>query len=122
MTTVTFHSVGGRIDGFQAHGHSGYAEEGSDIVCAAVSAAVGVVECTINEVLGLGASVKIRQRDASITLKIPQGFSEANEYMCENLLTGLMVYLQSMAEDYPDNLIVLMDDEDDGEDDSSRDP
>ena len=42
--------------------------------------------------------------------------------MCENLLTGLMVYLQSMAEDYPDNLIVLMDDEDEGEDDSSQHP
>ncbi len=57
MTTVTFHSADGRIDGFVVEGHSGYAEEGADIVCAAISAAVGLTECTINEVLGLGGVI-----------------------------------------------------------------
>ena len=51
MTTITFHSADSRLDGFVVEGHSGYAEEGSDIVCAAVSAAVGLVECTVNDVL-----------------------------------------------------------------------
>ena len=36
MTTVQFRMEGGRITGFDAVGHSGYAEEGTDIVCAAV--------------------------------------------------------------------------------------
>ena len=112
MTTVTFHSAQGRIDGFVVEGHSGYAEAGSDIVCAAVSAAVGLAECTINEVLGLGAPVKARERDARISLKLPTGLGEANEYTCQNLLTGMMVYLQAMAGEYPENLIVLMDDDD----------
>ena len=40
MTTVTFHSADGRLDGFVVEGHSGYAQAGADIVCAAVSAAV----------------------------------------------------------------------------------
>ena len=111
MTTVTFHSGSGRIDGFLVEGHSGYAEAGADIVCAAVSAAVGLTECTINEVLGLGAPVKAREADARISLKLPAGLSEENEYACQNLLTGMMVYLQAMGEEYPDNLIVLMDDD-----------
>ena len=71
MTTITFHSAQGRLDGFVVEGHSGYAEAGADIVCAAVSAAVGLVECTVNEVLGLEASVKIREKDARIALKLP---------------------------------------------------
>ena len=112
MTTVTFHSGSGRIDGFVVEGHSGYAEEGSDIVCAAVSAAVGLTECTINEVLGLGAPVKAREEAARISLKLPNRLSEENEYTCQNLLTGMMVYLQAMAEEYPENLIVLLDDDD----------
>ena len=112
MTTVTFHSADGRIDGFLVEGHSGYAEAGADIVCAAVSAAVGLTECTINEVLGLGAPVKAREADARISLKLPAGLSEENEYACQNLLAGMMVYLQAMGEEYPDNLIVLMDDDD----------
>ena len=44
MTTVTFLTEGKRIIGFDAKGHSGYSEEGSDIVCAAVTSAVRLVE------------------------------------------------------------------------------
>ena len=112
MTTVTFHSGSGRIDGFLVEGHSGYAEAGADIVCAAVSAAVGLTECTINEVLGLGAPVKASEKDARISLKLPVGLNEENEHTCQNLLAGLMVYLQAMGEEYPDYLTVLMDDDD----------
>lgn len=112
MTTVTFHSGSGRIDGFLVEGHSGYAEAGADIVCAAVSAAVGLTECTINEVLGLGAPVKASETDARISLKLPVGLNEENEHTCQNLLAGLMVYLQAMGEEYPDYLTVLMDDDD----------
>ena len=56
MTTVTFLTEGKRIIGFDAKGHSGYSEEGSDIVCAAVTSAVRLVESTVNDVLGLAAS------------------------------------------------------------------
>ena len=79
MTTVTFHMEGERIVGFTVQGHSGYADEGSDIICAAVTSAVRLTECAVNDVLGLGASVKVRESDASITMKIPGGLSEANE-------------------------------------------
>ena len=37
MTTVTFHTEGSRIVSFEVQGHSGYAPEGEDIVCAAVT-------------------------------------------------------------------------------------
>ena len=111
MTTVTFHSADGRLDGFVVEGHSGYTEAGADIVCAAVSAAVWLTECTINEVLGLGAPVKASEKNARISLKLPAKLDEANEYACQTLLAGLLVYLQAMGEEYPDNLIVLMDDD-----------
>ncbi len=112
MTTVTFHSADDRIDGFLVEGHSGYAEAGADIVCAAVSAAVGLTECTVNEVLGLGAPVKASEADARISLRLPAKLDEANEHTCQNLLAGLMVYLQAMGEEYPENLIVLLNDDD----------
>ena len=112
MTTVTFHSANSRIDGFVVEGHSGYAEEGSDIVCAAISAAVGLTECTINQVMGLGAPVKTREETARISLKLPPAMNEESDDLCQALLTGLMVYLQTMGEEYPDNLTVLLDDDD----------
>ena len=98
---------GDRITGFEARGHSGYAEAGADIVCAAVTSAVRLAECAVNDVLGLGASVKVRESDASITMKIPGGLSEANETTCQTLLAALMVYFASLHEEYPDHISVM---------------
>ena len=79
MTTVTFYSEGSRVTGFEVKGHSGYAPEGEDIVCAAVTSAVRLVECAVNDVLGLEASVKVKEQDASISLKLPSGLGQTNE-------------------------------------------
>ena len=110
MTTITFHTEGSRITGFDAVGHSGYAEAGEDIVCAAVTSAVRLVEATVNDVLGLAASVKVREQDASISLRLPGGLDEVTESTCQSLMTGLMVYFAQLHDEYPDNIEVLEDD------------
>ena len=99
-----------RITGFEAKGHSGYAAAGEDIVCAAVTSAVRLVETTVNDVLGLAASVKIREQDASISLRLPGGLDEVTESTCQSLMTGLMVYFAQLHDEYPDNIEVLEDD------------
>lgn len=107
MTTVTFYMEGERIVGFTVQGHSGYADEGSDIICAAVTSAVRLTECAINDVLGLEAAVKVRDKDASITLKLPSTLGQTNESTCQALLTALMVHFVQLAEEYPDYISVL---------------
>ena len=107
MTTVAFHLEGSRIVGFEVKGHSGYAQEGEDIVCAAITSAVRLTECAVNDVLGLEASVKVREKDASITLKLPNGLGQTNESTCQTLLTALMVHFVQLAEEYPDFISVL---------------
>ena len=107
MTTVTFYSEGSRVTGFEVRGHSGYAPEGEDIVCAAVTSAVRLVECAVNDVLGLEASVKVKEQDASISLKLPNGLGQTNESTCQTLLVALMVHFVQMAEEYRENITVL---------------
>ena len=107
MTVVTFSSQGSRLVGFEVKGHSGYAGAGEDIVCAAVTSAVRVVECTVNDVLGLEAPVKVREKDAYLSLKLPSGLGQTNESTCQALLTGLMVYLVQLAEEYPQQISVM---------------
>ena len=107
MTTVTFYSQGSRVTGFEVRGHSGYAPEGEDIVCAAVTSAVRLVECAVNDVLGLEASVKVKEQDASISLKLPNGLGQTNESTCQTLLVALMVHFVQLAEEYPENITVL---------------
>ena len=107
MTTVTFYMEGERIVGFTVQGHSGYADEGSDIICAAVTSAVRLTECAVNDVLGLEAAVKVKEKDASISLKLPASLGQTNESTCQTLLTALMVYCVQLHEEYPENIIVL---------------
>ena len=95
-----------RITGFSVSGHSGYAEAGSDIVCAAVSAVVTMVEATINDVCGAKAKVRVReQENARITLTLPASCDE--EESVQAILAGMMLTLCSMRDDYPDNIEVL---------------
>lgn len=107
MTTVTFHTEGERICGFVTQGHSGYAEAGADIVCAAITSAIRLVDATVNDVLGLAASVKIGEEDASISFRLPGGLSATAEHTCQSLLTGLMVYFAQLRDEYPENIEVL---------------
>ena len=95
-----------RINGFSVSGHSGYAEAGSDIVCAAVSAVVTMAEATINDVCGAKAKVRVReQENARITLTLPASCDE--EESVQAVLAGMMLTLCSMRDDYPDNIEVL---------------
>ena len=107
MTTITFHTEGSRIVGFDSRGHSGYAQEGEDIVCAAVTSAIRLVECTVNDVLGLCAAVKISDKDAKIVFHLPGGLAPTAESTCQALLTGLMLYFTELHEEYPANIEVL---------------
>ena len=110
MTTITFRMENDRITGFDCKGHSGYAEAGADIVCAGVTSAIRLVDATVNDVLGLAASVKIREEDASISLRLPGGLAPTAESTCQALLTGLMVYLTELHDEYPGNIEVLEED------------
>lgn len=107
MTTATFYSEGSRITGFEVKGHSGFAAEGEDLVCAAVTSAVRLVEATVNDVLGLDAAVNVREKDAAISIKLPGALGQTNESTCQALLTGMMVYLVQLAEEYPNHISVL---------------
>ena len=107
MTTVTFLTEDARIIGFDVQGHSGWGESGEDSVCAAITSAVRLVEATVNDVMGLCAAVKVREADASISLRLPGGLANTAESTCQNLLTGLMVSLAQLHDEYPDNIEVM---------------
>ena len=107
MTTATFFSEGSRVVGFEIKGHTGHAPAGEDIVCAAVTSAVRLVECAVNDVLGLEAPVKVREKDAFLSLKLPNGLGQTNESTCQTLLAALMVHFVQLAEEYPENISVM---------------
>ena len=95
----------GRITGFSVSGHSGYAEAGQDIICAAISAVVTMAEATINDVCGAKAKVRVKEEDARVTLTLPVSCDE--EDTVQSVLAGMMLTLMQMRDDYPDFIEVL---------------
>ena len=105
MTRVEFFDQDGRITGFTVSGHSGYGEEGSDIICAAVSTAVQFAECTISDVLGNRVKTKVNDKEARITLTLPATCED--EDAVQAVLTGMMLTLIELRDQYPDYIEVM---------------
>ena len=105
MTKIEIFNHDGRINGFSVSGHSGYAEAGSDIVCAAVSTAITFVECTINDVLGNHANTKVNENEPRITLTLPATCDD--EDAVQDVLNGFILTMLSLRDDYPDYIEVM---------------
>ena len=104
MTTVKFVLEGDRICGFSVFGHSGYAKEGSDIVCAAVSASVQMLEIQIAQVIGEEkASFKVLG-EARISYMLPEELSEKEKEITKPMMTGFFKMMQSVSKHYEDYL------------------
>ena len=105
MTRCEFFTEDDRITGFTISGHSGYAEAGQDIICAAISAVVTMAEATINDVCGAKAKVRVKEEDARVTLTLPASCDEAEAVQA--VLAGMLLTLCGMRDDYPDFIEVL---------------
>ena len=106
MTRCEFFTENDRINGFSISGHSDFDEPGKDIVCAAISAVVTMAEATINDVCGAKAKVRVKDGENNrITLTLPASCDE--EDSVQAVLTGMMLTLCSLREDYPANIEVL---------------
>ena len=105
MTRCEFFTENDRITGFSVSGHSGYAESGADIICAAISAVVTMAEATINDVCGAKAKVRVKEEGARVTLTLPASCDE--EESVQAVLAGMMLTLCSLRDDNPDYIEVL---------------
>ncbi len=103
MITVKLVSQNGKFSGFDVSGHSGYAESGSDIVCAAISSAVGLCETIISDSLKVSADIKIEPENARISLLVKESDADS----CRGIFEGFARHIRALAEEYPKYIEVL---------------
>ena len=96
MTRVEFFDHEGRITGFCCSGHSGYAEAGSDIVCAAISALTQGAVIGLKEVIGLEIALDIA--DGYMYCMLPKKISAAQQHDAELILNTMAASIASLAE------------------------
>lgn len=87
MIQITLHSQGDEIIGFECVGHAGYAEAGSDIVCAAVSILTTTCANALESVAGLKPRVKVRA--GKMAVEISPGSGRDAQVIFQTLRQGL---------------------------------
>ena len=96
MTKIVIYKSKSHILGFEISGHTGYAEEGSDIVCSAVSSMSQMVVVGIKDVLKLNAFVEIS--DGYLKLKLSQ--KDVENECSEVLLKAFEKSLKEIVKEY----------------------
>lgn len=95
MTRVVIFKKKDRISGFEISGHTGYAEEGSDIVCSAVSSVSQMALLGIKDVLKL--NIFFEMSDGF--LKLSLGKNVENE-SAQVLLKSMEKSLREIQKEY----------------------
>ena len=102
MIKAVFYRKHDLLRGFSVSGHSGYAESGSDIVCAAVSSAVQLTCNTITDFFGDEAEVRVLENTLTLRLK-----NEGCGYS-EKLLESFKAHLGFISEEYPRSIQIIV--------------
>ena len=93
MIKATFYRRGEILSGFEIDGQSGYAEAGSDIICASVSSVAYMAVNTITDVIG-------EQADISISDGYFRFITDSDRSETKAVLEGLKLHVTALAGDY----------------------
>ncbi len=102
MIKATFiRSKNGAPLAFEFEGHSGYAESGSDIICAAVSSAALLVANTITDVMFVEANATMDD-DGYLKFTIQEKDAEKTK----DILLGLQLHIKELSQQYPKHVTI----------------
>ncbi len=106
-TVAFFRRADGALTGYRAQGHTGYAEAGQDIVCAAVSALTQSTLNGLKNVLGAPVIFDIDDQSATLEARLAPEATEADIRQAQLLLRTLLEGLQAIQRSYPRNVRII---------------
>lgn len=111
MTKVQFYRKDGVFYGFQETGHTGFGEEGDDILCSALSAMTMLLLNTLELAYHADFDYDIDDREAIITVTcksaLPENKADARvQYAASGLFEGYYYQLLDLTEEYYEFLAV----------------
>ena len=106
-TVAFFRSSDGSLIGYRAQGHTGYAEAGSDIVCAAVSALTQSTLNGLRSVLNAPVRYEIDDQAALLEAELTPQATREQVQQAQLLLVTLLEGLQAIERSYPRNVRIF---------------
>ncbi|MBR6968958.1 MAG: ribosomal-processing cysteine protease Prp [Ruminococcus sp.] len=100
MIRADFFGSEGKLRGFSFSGHSGYAEAGEDVACAAVSSAV---QLTVNilDSLGFEPDVSVGENIIRCVIKKPDSASDV-------IMEQLRLHFEAILEEFPNTINITI--------------
>ena len=117
MTKITFFRSGGVYYGFEEHGHTGYGEEGNDILCAALSSMTMLIINTVEVAYASDVEYSIDEGATHIMVRAKAALPEFEEddrkrYAVSGLFMSYYYQLNDLLEEYYDYLDIEVKDVD----------
>ena len=111
MTTVRFYKTNGIYYGFEEKGHTGFAESGEDVLCAALSAMtmllINTIECSYDSIVDYTIDEKTTDIKLIAKSALPKyEKDEKKQYAVSGLIQAYFFQLMDLVEDYYEYLDV----------------
>jgi uncharacterized protein YsxB (DUF464 family) len=111
MTKLTFFKRNGKYYGFEETGHTGYGEEGNDILCAALSSMTMLIINAIEVAYASDVQYSIDEKTTNIKViaygALPEfEADERKNYAISGLIEAYYLQINDLLEDYYDYLDV----------------
>ena len=111
MTTVVFYKTGGIYYGFEEQGHTGFGEEGNDVLCAALSSMTMLLINAIEVSYACDVEYTIDEKATDIRVIAKSALpayekDEKKQYAVSGLISAYYFQLMDLLEDYYDFLDV----------------
>ncbi|MBE6535320.1 MAG: ribosomal-processing cysteine protease Prp [Ruminococcaceae bacterium] len=111
MTKIVFFRSGGSFYGFEENGHSGYADAGEDVLCAAISAMTMLIINTVEVAYASDIEYDIDEGATNIRVRSKAALAEFEEderkrYAVSGLFMSYYYQLNELVEEYYDHLSV----------------
>ena len=105
MTTVCFYKTNGIYYGFEEKGHTGFAESGEDVLCAALSAMtmllINSIECSYDSVVDYTIDEKTTDIKLIAKSALPKyEKDEKKQYAVSGLIQAYFFQLMDLVEEY----------------------
>ena len=106
MTKIVFYKQGEDFVRIESEGHTGFADSGSDILCAALSALLQGAALGVLKVAGVKADYRVNEEKGSLLLALPKNIGEKEKQDCNLILKTLYESVSDLKKGYSEYIEV----------------